>query len=728
MQSFERNVVLLRFGALIAILLCGPVSCFITSRSASYYTTLTFRPRDLPHHANTLRSFKLLSTTKDSPVTSDSSTTGNEEQQRTTCKHCSQVLPTRNALFRHIRTDPTCSLKENPDNIEMVKESIAFLFGYIDASDDNDFGQPNAETAGSLLQATIHASLKDVTKATFNMTSKLEVEFIGVTQASVAKQRHRTLSQESGCSAAGDVLVASVTVPKVMKLEVWTRVFETIRERLKKDRIVEAFSCQLLGSDSRLHAERSCTQRVYHYLLPLSWLPNAIELKEWWQSEEIVRTDQRLKKLAPPPSSLRRFKDALRSAECTKIPAEEIRLDVNRTLKVAKGRFGALGTRERRPWHNFADPNLRGDASPSNEPVWRAVDRTRIVDFLEDENGEVMGVVEIKGDEFVNQQARRIIGTALAITHGWLPHDFFQLSTSVETVIETPLAPPGRLYLAGVRFHFEELQTKGLPFFEKDETRTVVDFAGPKDNYRWAQAELLGLKSTISSAAEEEEWLRDLETAIAPRIRDQLRLKEDFLESATSVTKSSQCPDSYQIVLAELRRIVASDQWPDTSVARSKVIQQDERKESNRHGSFTIVNPGVEANWDTLPLGNSLFPELVKAVFELEMRLAEDTVDRVTVEGLEQQLQVERPPSSHCAVNCNAQFTPHVDSGRGAGQSLSMIVGFGDYAGGELFVEGPPFDIRYKPIEFDGWKLRHWTNRFCGERFSLVWFTPETKG
>lgn len=57
-----------------------------------------------------------------------------------------------------------------------------------------------------------------------------------------------------------------------------------------------------------------------------------------------------------------------------------------------------------------------------------------------------------------------------------------------------------------------------------------------------------------------------------------------------------------------------------------------------------------------------------------------------------------------------------------------MIVGLGDYSGGELFVEGEKYDIRYKPIEFDGCKLRHWTARFRGERFSLVWFTPETKG
>ena len=72
----------------------------------------------------------------------------------------------------------------------------------------------------------------------------------------------------------------------------------------------------------------------------------------------------------------------------------------------------------------------------------------------------------------------------------------------------------------------------------------------------------------------------------------------------------------------------------------------------------------------------------------------------------------------------NARFRPHRDSGAGAGQGVSLIVGLGDYAGGELFVEGEPIDIRYAPARFNGWKQRHWTNAFEGERFSLVWFTP----
>lgn len=66
-------------------------------------------------------------------------------------------------------------------------------------------------------------------------------------------------------------------------------------------------------------------------------------------------------------------------------------------------------------------------------------------------------------------------------------------------------------------------------------------------------------------------------------------------------------------------------------------------------------------------------------------------------------------------------------SGAGYGQSTSLIVGLGDYVGGELSIEGEKHDIRYAPTEFDGWKQMHWTMPFIGNRYSLVWFTPAGK-
>jgi len=121
-------------------------------------------------------------------------------------------------------------------------------------------------------------------------------------------------------------------------------------------------------------------------------------------------------------------------------------------------------------------------------------------------------------------------------------------------------------------------------------------------------------------------------------------------------------------------------------------------------GSFSV---GCLPKHLAQPKGNNLFPELLRACFDLERVLCPD-----------------RPPSSTIAINRHAQFSPHRDSGAGSGQSQSLIVALGDFTGGEIAVENTAHDIRYKPLEFNGWMERHWTLPFVGQRFSLVWFTP----
>ncbi|CAB1104590.1 unnamed protein product [Ectocarpus sp. CCAP 1310/34] len=133
--------------------------------------------------------------------------------------------------------------------------------------------------------------------------------------------------------------------------------------------------------------------------------------------------------------------------------------------------------------------------------------------------------------------------------------------------------------------------------------------------------------------------------------------------------------------------------------------EQEDRQRGGGSGSFTL---GAFPPPCPPPRCNRLFTELARAAFELEAALLP-----------------ERPPSTTIAVNRNARFKPHVDSGSGAGQSRSLIVGLGDYVRGELVVEGEEADIRYRPLEFNGWTQRHWTRPFSGERYSLVWFTPK---
>ena len=69
----------------------------------------------------------------------------------------------------------------------------------------------------------------------------------------------------------------------------------------------------------------------------------------------------------------------------------------------------------------------------------------------------------------MKESVRKIMGAAIAMTHGWLPDNFFDLATQPDSLIETPLAPEGRLYFAGARFHFDELARSRLQIDVLDE-------------------------------------------------------------------------------------------------------------------------------------------------------------------------------------------------------------------------------------------------------------------
>ena len=188
-----------------------------------------------------------------------------------------------------------------------------------------------------------------------------------------------------------------------------------------------------------------------------------------------------------------------------------------------------------------------------------------------------------------------------------------------------------------------------------------------------------------------------------------------FLPPLESIDQA--VPPLFEKVLFYLRQADASGMWPSTTPNRQLVMLSTLHEESQARAissihlqakknvesqssaySFREGNGGASGSFSvgfmpdercSQPKGNTLFPELVKAAFELELALCPD-----------------REPSSTIAINRNAQFRPHTDKGAGAGQSTSLIVGLGNYVGGELVVEGVKKDIRYKAIEFDGWKER----------------------
>lgn len=620
------------------------------------------------------------------------------------CDYCDASFGSRNALFRHLRSDPVCSVEAYGEDAQeapvvLTKQRVAFLFGYYNTS-------TNATAAGQSLLAAFSASVQ----------RKLgSIQILGSTQSTITNSRAPILGIEPGCSVAEDVLLVKFQAPTdLYETKVAHEIFQATSENLitatSDDSDGTASSIQLHSclplNTTTLHAER-CTQHVFHYMIPLRWLPDYQALADWYptgMSSNAIET----------PAVLKQLKELFKTAES---------VNANDTVSTSS-RFHSFARAIRRPWHNYADPSMSSQASPNQEPVWRAIDRARFHSFVQSSTtGDVYKVYEFSGDEFVQQQVRRLVGTVVAILNGWLPPDFLEISTQHTTMVETPLAPLNLLYRARSRFHYQERALGLRDIFDSKNaytpTSTNNDGAATSTS-QWMHTKLMARANREAEGA----WLKELRETVAPRVVSQLEESTSVLGSTSltndgvSVTSLPQifsaAPEEYTPVLQLLQDIVKLGQWPSTSSARSSVIHDTEK--GNR-GSFTVVNTNlvVEQTQQSLvheqqhiPKANSLFPELAKAVFQLESVCAE-----------------LRPPSSHCAINCNAQFTPHVDSGSGDGQTLSMIVGLGDYHGGELMVEHKAHDIRYQALQFDGWKLRHWTKGFVGQRFSLVWFTPE---
>ena len=120
---------------------------------------------------------------------------------------------------------------------------------------------------------------------------------------------------------------------------------------------------------------------------------------------------------------------------------------------------------------------------------------------------------------------------------------------------------------------------------------------------------------------------RDLLTCFAPR------------------TRFSLC--SFKELVAEKDAIKNKK---ETNTSKREEVQREDG--GGASGSFSVGYMPTSGG-SQQPASNAAFPRLVKAAFALERALLPD-----------------REPSSTIAINRNAQFRPHTDSGAGAGQSL----------------------------------------------------------
>lgn len=349
-------------------------------------------------------------------------------------------------------------------------------------------------------------------------------------------------------------------------------------------------------------------------------------------------------------------------------------------------------------------------------------------------------VFSISGDIFLQEQAVRIIGLLIAICRGAIDEDIIDCIFDEEFSSLVPAPPVPHMGLLSGEVTYMTWEGR---------METILN-ARRTDRYSkgWNDEEVVSAveeweKELLNDVASgwycngesddgrlntETQWL---ENVLHPWARKTKVLLEDYrtwkASKATNTTSAGPSflpllesidpvvPPVFEKVLYHLRQADSSGLWPTTTPNRQLVIlsnaESQERALSVAHidakkdsqsrtssysfkegeggasGSFSVgAMPGEQCSQ---PKGNLLFPDLVKAAFELEVALCPD-----------------REPSSTIAINRNAQFRPHTDVGAGAGQSTSLIVGMGTYVGGDLVVEGAKKDIRYKAIEFDGWKER----------------------
>jgi hypothetical protein len=78
-------------------------------------------------------------------------------------------------------------------------------------------------------------------------------------------------------------------------------------------------------------------------------------------------------------------------------------------------------------------------------------------------------------------------------------------------------------------------------------------------------------------------------------------------------------------------------------------------------------------------------------------------------------------PFTTIYMNRNIQCEKHKDK---SNVGELVIVSFGEYEGGDLFIEGERCSAKHHPIKFDGTTQEHWNPKdLVGTKYSLVFFT-----
>jgi len=642
------------------------------------------------------------------------------------CDICKLEFSSKTKLFRHLTIYHGY---ESEYHNSAKYQRVVLLFGWISSSinlNDNDIWERDALQCASgsvgldfveeqLFKAIYAAenkiSLDEVPREVYNRHPK------GYSRCSRSSQMSALdLGIEASNSGYGDIICMTVKMIEEDFVNEW---INTVNNFLPKTiKIFQRLTLPIGTND--FNAEINATQRIYEYMIPMSYV-----MSENYFSDNKSDIDINTKRYMNF-NNKETVMDKLFPRD-TEDGQQRIKyfIDLKSILK-------KFMSENRKYFHNFC----RGGTVPEDSVSKRRIDRLFHKELLTINNIHYV-VFSMSCDDCLHGQLAKIIATVISIKRGWLPENCLDLILNKEITFQMPSLPSFAQYISECKyslfeskyqdFRLDPRRNKLLPATDLiiNELNDFKDLIQNQIALIWESksegclnklelyckdvlSNLLILnslyyRSTNDLLANYYNYF-GVTLTIASKIDSNYNyLKNDEIGTQhyqfISNNSLQNCPQVYQKVLTLLREADLSGLWPHSSTARQKVLDN-----WTNGGSFSV---GCLPKHLVQPKGNALFPDLMKACFELETFLCPD-----------------RTPSGTIAINRHAQFKPHRDSGAGNGQSSSLIVGLGDYSGGELLVEGVIHDIRYQPLTFDGWSQRHSTLPFVGERYTLVWFTP----
>ena len=158
---------------------------------------------------------------------------------------------------------------------------------------------------------------------------------------------------------------------------------------------------------------------------------------------------------------------------------------------------------------------------------------------------------------------------------------------------------------------------------------------------------------------------------------------------------------------------------PNASGIR-RVVEHGRDKELNRHHTYGFGCQSIQFGFKKQrfkkgglieSIWNNRYKEIYQKLLELGSYLIQDD------------FEFEKSSLMNITLNKNFKTIPHYDSNK----SDSIIIGIGNYSGGRLMLYDQNdnityVDIKNKWFQFNGFKTKHATENFEGDRYSIIYY------